>query len=479
MERKRQISPQALGSLLHVSAGSIKTHFKLRPGKKQFSEEQAIEAIRRYLPLALGWKTVAGVARRIGEHRNTVERLVKVFGKPGMLMLAPDCKMYISRRGEQIVHKKKRELGHLSSYQLLSDVARELGVRSFVVQDYFKVRKIEVQRDLQGRLRLTPEHVQDLIRWREIVKPWRNKDDIVVDGAVWRSISTVAQDKAGLLEPLGTERHVARQKQEEAALRWFRSFQSKSRRVDKLGQYVPEGLAAIFSQTIRLVDAAELCMVSTSTIKGWRSKYPELTPAGILGKKTFGVWLPALLQIAAKKYATELKYTKRSAAPAALIALPLQKIATAARVDYRALVASLDQPAKVKNALLSKQGGIPRAACASMTRQFFGAADPNKAAESFWGATQYLLQVVGARRILGSPVCVQAAVERAAFTRGESATVLYESATKLFGLRTPWPQTFEELKDVGEQGPFFPLVVLGYLNTLMEKKVCTGFFLWC
>lgn len=463
------ITPRDLSKLLQVPSRDLAARFATTPPEKDtrvIPEVSALEAVRQYLPRALGWHTVADVAREIGEHRNTVESVIRQYGKPGMLLVAPDHKMYLSPSGELLVRERKEKLRSYDSYDRLTDVAEELRIPQNLARSFFHNRKIQLNTDLRGRLRLSPEQKSDLIRWRTVISAWRSSNDLRLDGVTYRAIRSLAVEKADLLEPQGTPAHQSRAQREETALRYFRHSVKKPNASDKLDQYVSADVAESFLSTISIHEAARLALVSDSTIKHWRSKFPELTPTAIPGKKTVGVSLPALLDVIQSKYEHETKLIQRTLRPACVIALPLQALALKARVPYESLVDMLLTTQPVKQQLLTKKGGIPEKAYRKLCSDLGIEAAWSHARGSGYNSMQYLLQVFKPSSPVASPTLVQGVVEAAAFKRGISAHKIYADAISLFRIPDVWPQSFEDLRSGSQEQLLFPLGFICYLNVL-------------
>lgn len=467
------MAPEELSKLLNVPASSLVARFAQKqtsPSTRVISEVSALEALRQYLPRALGWRAVADVAREIGEHRNTVESVVRRYGKPGMLLVTPDQKMYVSPQGERLVRTRKEELRVDDSYDRLTDVAKDLRIGGNLALGFFHDRKIELTRDLHGRLWVSPEQKSDLIRWRTVVSAWRESADVRLDGVTYRSIRSLAGEKADLLEPHGTSAHQRRARREETALRYFCRHIRKPRASNKLDQYVSAGVAESFMSTISLHEAAQLALVSKSTIKHWRSKVPELAPAPIPGKKTAGVSLPTFLDIVQTKYDQETKLIQRPLRPACVVALSLQALATRARVPYESLVDMLPTSQPVKQQLLTKKGGIPAHAYRKLCSHVGIEAAWSHARASAYDSLQYVLKVFKPSSPVAAPTLVQGAVEAAAFQRGISPHKIYADAISLFRIPDVWPQHFDDLRSGSRESLFFPLSFLCYLNALSVPK---------
>lgn len=468
-EKPQGLTRAEFGRLVNVPGESISGDLSRRhlPGGP-IAEAQAREEIVRFLPKVLRWRPVTEVARELGEHRNTVESIVRQYGKPGMLLRAPDHNMYVSPSGLALVRKKKVELAVPDHYPRLSDVAAQLEIGNNLARSFFYTRKIPLRYDLQGRIRLTPEQAADLARWRYVVHAWREGKDVVLQGQRHRPIKTIVAEKAALFEQVRRSTYNRMLRREETALRFFCRSRAPISRTNTLHQYVKSDVARAFINTTAVSHAARLMSVSESTIKHWREQNGKLAPPPIPGKKTIGVYLPELLMHARQRYEEETKLSRRDTRPAALIALPLQAAALKAGVDFKSLVRNLNVPGPVKDVLLTKKGEIPKREYEKLTRVLVHNSRIEEAGASYLSAARYLLKKFEPTCPVGPAVSVQGAIELVALQRGVSPNEVYADAVSLFRLPEAWPQTFEELQRRGRRAPAFPLAFVCYVNALMD-----------
>jgi hypothetical protein len=464
VKRLRQItkfSPVVVkpdGKRKTISSGSI-----------NLSDEKALSLLKRNLPKVLNWKPVAELAKELGVHRNNVEQLVKSRGKQEMLMLAADHKLYISPKGAKLVKTEVQERRKVDQFTLLADAAKALEIAPNLAQSFFLNRNIPLGKDIHGRVRLSPEQIEDLSRWRYITKNWREGRSIEVDGAIYTPISKLAEDKAALLEVPGTKRHRVRVLREKYALYAHRKENTLPYH-DKLCQYVPSEIGIANTRRLSIADASKLIGVSTSTIKKWRSDNPKLCgPVQYFGKRA-GVDIEPFLVFARDKFLNETHLVKRGQAPVAILALPLQAAALEIGVSYRDVVNHMAISSDTTKALMSKRGMIKIDEFKKLDTLFFKDKRPLSIYPSAQQAIYFLHEVVGSTCIIVSPPTLCAAVQAAALARGKSPEIIYHEMVSLFKLADVWPQTYAELMTRGPRSKQLPLFLLTYLVAIAEQN---------
>jgi transposase len=438
-------------------------------GSIGLTEEKALSLLKRNLPKVLKWKPVAELANELGVHRNTVEQMVKSGGKQEMLMLAADHKLYISPKGAKLVKKEVQERRKVDQFTLLTDVAKDLAIAPNLAQSFFLSRNIPLEKDIHGRVRLSPEQIEDLSRWRYITKSWREGRPIELDGATYTPISKLAEDKAALLEVPGTKRHRVRVLREKYALCSHRKENTLPYH-DKLSQYVPSKIGIANARRLSIADASKLIGVGTSTIKKWRSDNPELRgPVHYFGRRA-GVNIEPFLVFARDKFLNETHLVKRGHAPAAILALPLQAAALEIGLSYRDVVNRLDISSDTAKALMSKRGVIKIDEFKKLDTLFFTDKRPLSIYPSVQQAIYFLHEVVGATCIIVSPPTLCAAVQAAALARGKSPEKIYLEMVSLFKLADVWPQTYSDLKTKGSRSRQLPMFTMTYLAAIAEPQ---------
>jgi hypothetical protein len=466
------ISVRKLRQIIKFSPVVVKPNGKrktISSSSIRLTEEKALSLLKRNLPKVLKWKPVAELAKELGVHRNNVEQLVKSKGKQEMLMLAADHKLYISPKGAKLVKEEVRERKKVESFTLLTDVAKDLEIAPNLAQSFFLTRKIPLGKDIHGRVRLSPEQIEDLSRWRYITKNWREGRPIKVDGTTYLSISRLAEEKAALLEVPGTKRHRICVLREKYALQAHRK-ESALPYHDKLSQYVSEEIGNANVQRLSIADASKLIGVSTSTIKKWRSDNPKLCgPVQYFGKRA-GVDIEPFLVFARDKFLNETHLVKRGKAAAAILALPLQAAALEIGIPYKDLVSRLGTSPDTEKALMSKRGMIESVEFKKLDTLFFTEKRPLSLYPSVQQAIYFLHEVVGATCIIVPPPTLCAAVQAAALARRKSPEIIYHEMVSLFKLADVWPQTYSDLKTKGSRSRQLPLFTLTYLVAIAEPQ---------
>jgi hypothetical protein len=467
------ISHRRLRSILQLHDNAIRGrgYKPLSTGASIMKPESALALLKKNLPKILKWKPVSDVAQKLDVHRNIVESIVKVHGKPDMILLATDHKMYLSVPGQKLVEQIVKERKPREKLELLTDVADNLGIAPNLAQGFFLNRKIQLGKDLHGRVRLSPDQIQDLTRWRIVTRHWREGRDLELDGVRHVSIARLAKQRADLLEVPGSRAHRIRVLRERYAVQSLHSGRGDLR-ADKLSQYVPEGVALAAQQRLPLVDAARVSGVSVTTVKHWRNKNPKIRGATELFGKKAGVTLDTFLSFTREKYLNETKLVKKNCVPAAIIALPLQAAALKVGVEYKELINRLcsDYTDETKRALNKKSGMIPRDDFIKLNKLVFGEKYEITTTPSLVDSISFLHDIFKPTCPVVSAPKIRAAVELAALNRGESADRIYRDAVRLFKLGELWSQNFESLSQKGLKAKPMPLFLLTYFSCLADSS---------
>lgn len=453
---------------LNDVANSIRASAELR-------ENAALDVLRGYLPRVLGWRKVNDVALEIGIHRNSIVSFVRSFGDHRTLMYALDQRLYISPEGEKLVRHKTLELSRSRERTLLSDFAEAIGIKANVLRAYFSSRKVALERDPLGRVRLTEEQKGEILSWRDQVAKQRSHEDLIINGERYRSIIRVAQDKADLLATPGTTRHEQCAKREEAVLRALARDGGFAKRTG-LGLYISASHASRFIATISVSQAARLVGVSATSIKSWREQHPELMPGRVSGRTNRGVVVDALLKVAEVKYREEPKLIKRTDVPAIFAAQVFQRMADNIGIFYKDLLDALKIPEDLRGVLENKGGLLPRARHAELMRLaagdggFAGPVSDDGVAGGSLGAKCSGLDL----EVLAlSPRLVRGLIEKVSCVRGVPAERVYSFARSVLNIPVPWPSSLQELAGAIERGDTsapFP-IALGVLLNLIANPV--------
>ena len=439
---------------------------------KPYDRRKALELLRGYLPRALGWKPVAKFAKELGIHRNTVESFARKSGDPKLLMYALDKRLYISPKGERIVREQKELLDSLSHRMTLADCARSLGFPINNLTAHASQRGMKFTLDPLGRTRLTAEQVEALAEWRLQVDQQKRREDIIVDGLPYRSIIRVAEEKAKLISSLDSPDFDRIRAREEGTLRHLARAGGVAT-MTKLGMYVPKEYASTFIHTITVTQAASMMGVTTSTVKKWKQRNPSIIPAPLIGKRTQGVDLPALIKMAKSKYEEEPKLAKRNQMPAVFITERIDALDNLVGISYEHIVKSLTVSDSARAALRTKRGCIPHSVgnallrrlpeCYVTTEDDGGIEDDRKLHHTVSG--------LGPKTPLIPLDRMMELVQRVADVRNESEACVYQEMQDFFHLQTVWPQSFLELKNAvaaRQDLPDFPLGCGMYLYLLSQ-----------
>ena len=476
----RQIASECLADLVAVPVRSLNTR-KTRPGSqvkevrlRSFGRKKAFELLRGYLPRAMGWKKVATLAKELGIHRNTVESFARKAGDPKILMYALDKRLYISPKGERVVREQTTLLNALSERLTLADCARNLGVPLNHLTAYASQRGMKFTHDPLGKTRLTNQQVEELAEWKRRLEQLRRREDLCIDRKLYCSIIKVAQDKANRISSLESPEYNHIRVREEGALRHLARTGGVAT-MTKLGMYIPKEYAELFVETVTVTQAAAMVGVSTSTIKKWQQRNPNLIPEPLAGKRTKGVLLPELITMAERKYDEEPKLVKRNKLPALFVTERIDALDDLLGMSYENVIDGLGVSAGVKQALLRKRGCIPRTVASALLRRLpdsyaslegFGTIDDDRRLHRIVSCLGPKTPMIPGARLIQL-------IERASEARAKDPATVYKGMKNFFHLQAVWPKSFHELIQMDKQQneiPNFPLGCGVYLYLLSDKN---------
>lgn len=283
------ISAGELSDLLNVPRISLHEQRIVSSIKKSkvsphmFNGKQARVLLTSYLPRALGWKRIQECAKEHNLHRNHIEKIIQDRGKPGDLLIAVDKRLYVSPQGEKIVRQAVIELEKFADHLSPRQLADRCKVGLNLVTSYFSSRGVKVARDPLGRARLSPTQVREFEGWRIKVALREELPDKRIDGVPYRALKRAAAERAELLAPREDEGHKIVVRKCEHALRHLCN-QAELLEQTELGPYLPRDISENYRTRISVPDAARIIGASTTTIKLWRSKYPQLLPPPLPGR---------------------------------------------------------------------------------------------------------------------------------------------------------------------------------------------------
>ena len=360
------ITVRELSELLNVRDELIRKHahndgvVRSDAGTLKIPERSAVALVEGYLPRILKWKSVADFAESLGMHRNYIESLVRQEGRKGALRISLDQKLYISPAGEEFVLEKKRFLDSIESREPLGDFAKRLRVKLNHLTAFFSARGIALDADIHGRARLTNEQKEMFLTWRDKVLERRKHDDLLIDGIPHRSIVRLAEEKAKLFAPPGTSRYNKIKERELGSFRHYArlgGFRSKTDR----GTYIPEEQAVVLFSSVSMAEAARLVSVSVTTLRRWTRHNAALFAPPLVGRRTRGVSIPALLEQARHAYDTEPVLAARDTVPTILASSAISRVAREMGTSFSRVCGLLPVPEKSEALLRPRVGMVPRA----------------------------------------------------------------------------------------------------------------------
>lgn len=474
------LSSERLASLIGVPTRSLREKTLSPDGRireyrsKPFNRSKALELLRGYLPRALGWKPVAKLAKELGIHRNTVESFARKSDDPKLLMYALDKRLYISPKGERVVREQKEILDSLSHRMTLADCARSLGIPVNNLTAHVAHCGMKFTLDPLGRTRLTDEQVAELVEWRRCVEQQQRREDIIIDGAPYRSIIRVAEEKARRISSVNSPDFERIRAREEGTLRHLARV-GKVATMTKLGMYVPKSYASTFTQTVTVTQAAAMMGVTISTIKKWKERNPSLIPVALAGKRTQGVYFPALIEMAKSKYEEEPKLVKRNQIPAVFVTERIDDLDALLGVSYEHIVDNLSVSDRVRSALFAKRGCISSSVGNALLRRLpecyagkedLGSIEDDRKLHQMVSALGPKTPLIPAERTIEL-------AQKVADVRNESLAGVYQEMKEFFHLQTVWPQSFIELKNAvarRDKLPDFPLGCGIYLHLFGDPR---------
>ena len=473
-------SPETLASLLGVPARSLHEKALRTDGTtherrlKPLDRREALQLIRGYLPQIMGWKKVATLASELGIHRNTVASFARRSEDPKLLMYALDKRLYISPKGERIVREQKKLLDSLSQRMTLTECAKSLGVPVNYLTAYAAQKGMTFTLDPLGRTRLTDAQVDELALWRSRVEDQKRRQDIVIDGERFCSIIKVAEDKAKRISSPSSPEFNHIRMREEGTLRHLARVGGVATKTP-LGMYIPEEYASTFLSTVTVTQAAAMVGITLSTIKKWKQRNPNLIPEPLAGKRTQGVFLPELIEMAKHKYEYEPKLAKRNVLLALFVAERIDAMDNLLGISYEQIIDSFAVSSGVKDALVRKRGCIPLATASALLRRL----PDSYASIEGQGTTEddkrlhRIVSCLGPKTPMIPGDRLIQLVERASEVRAKDCASVYNSMRDFFHLQAVWPKSFNELVEMDKQQrdiPNFPLGCGVYLYLLSDKN---------
>lgn len=355
------IASRELSRLLHVRPDVLRKQLRRQDSPDdtgtRISGPVAYSALEGYLPRVLGWKTVADFADELGVHRNTVESVVTQAGEQHALRYCQDQKIYISPTAEQFVRERREALKGIESHELLTDFAKRMRVGLNRVTAFFSARKINLNNDIRGWARVSPENKKIFLTWREGVLERRRHNDRVIDGVVHRSIVRLAEEKADLLAQPGTARHRKIMQREMGSFRDAARLRGFGKKTEN-GTYIPEDKVPSIFSYLSIGQAAQVCGVSTRTIATWAKQYPDIVITGQTARRRWGVSLERVVPLAYKKYSEVKPLSEREHVPSLVMCFGIDRKANSIGTTIKQLLAALPISAKSEQSLRTREGAI-------------------------------------------------------------------------------------------------------------------------
>ncbi len=357
------IASRELSRLLHVRPDVIREQLRRQGATDKtgggISERVAYSVLKGYLPRVLGWKTVADFAAELGVHRNTVESVVTQAGRKRALRYCLDQKIYISPSAEQFVREQREALKGLESHELLTDFAKRMRVGLNRVTAFFSARKITLDSDIRGRVRVSPENKELFLTWREGVLERRRHNDRVIDGVVHRSIVRLAEEKADLLAQPGTARHRKIMQREMGSFRYAARLRGFGKKTES-GTYIPEDKVPSIFPYVSIRHAAQVCGVSPRTIATWAKQYPDIVIPELTARRRWGVSLERVVPLACQKYSALKLLSDRGHVPTIVSAFAIDRTASSLGTRFERVLEMLPLDSTAQKYLRKRVGMLPR-----------------------------------------------------------------------------------------------------------------------
>lgn len=366
------ITARELGELLHVRDDVLRKQIHTRrlqhtpDSTTKIPQDSALRAVKGYLPRILGWKSVADFAEELGIHRNTVQSIIQLAGKKEALRYSLDQRLYISPGGEEFVRERKQFLDSLESREKLSDFAKRMRIKLNHLTAFFSARGIPLDADIRGLARLTNEQKEQFLSWRDEVLERRKHRDMVIDGQTYKSIVRMAEEKADLFAPRGTTRYRKLKEREIGSFRHSSRKGGFGAKTDR-GTYIPEDKAVLLFSSLTITEAARLLGVSVPSIKNWALHHPEIVTPHVPGKRTRGISLPPLLNLAHAKFDSELHLSSRETVPTIIASSAVHHIAKQMGSSLSRVLRLLPIDKGAHAALEARVGSIPRSLSQQVT----------------------------------------------------------------------------------------------------------------
>lgn len=322
--------------------------------------DSAISLVSLFLPRILGWKTVSSIGDELGVHRNSVESMVRLHGKPEMLRLCRDNYLYISPEGEALVRERKRALDQAERLEPLSDFTKRIGVPLNHLTAFFSSRSSPFTLDIHGRARISEEQKQTYLLHRAHLERRKRHDDILRDGKPYRSVARLATEQASLFSRPGTAEHKTIAFQTFSAMRYFAESSGVAHKTD-IGLYVPAQFATAVSDAISLTDASRILGVTKNTIAGWRRRDRSIAPPASPRIRQRGVCLSALVEVAHKQFRDDPGLSQLDTIPTFLLSFGIHRVAKRLGTSFSNVVEVLPISSTEQEALENRVGAIPRA----------------------------------------------------------------------------------------------------------------------
>ncbi len=476
------ISSSELSALLNVPRRSLHEH-RIAPSSERsessttiFNREQAHALLTCYLPRALGWKRIQECADEHNLHRNHVEKIIRDRGEEGDLLIAEDKRLYLSPRAEKIVQRTIIELEKCADHISPKQLADRCSVGLNLVTSYFSARRVKIARDPLGRARLTPEQIREFEEWRIKVALREELPDKKIDGIAHRALKRAAAERAELLAPREDERHEVVLRRCENALRHLCS-QADLLEYTELGPYLPCHLSENYRTRISVPDAARIVGASTTTIKAWRSKNPELLPAPLPGRYALDVGLFALIECAAQKYLEEPKFRRRGYVPGQIVYFQIRALAEQLHLDWCGLMECVFPSEQTRARILQRSSKLSLSAFEDLQELLAdyrynarkGRAGGRYAPQHYSNLAHALdidAMVVPAERMTELLNACEA-------RKGHSATHLYELVRDLCRKRGLYPRDLASLyrcRQLNTRISPFPLLAAVFLETAINSQ---------